>query len=92
MSSASCRAASSLAALLTLITDVESLGLETAQGLYLASPFYWDLNDRTRAFSARFSARMKGAQAHHAAGRRLFRRSALPEGGQAGETAWTRRR
>ncbi len=49
-----------LAALLTLITDVESLGLETAQGLYLASPFYWDLNDRTRAFSERFSARMRG--------------------------------
>jgi branched-chain amino acid transport system substrate-binding protein len=49
-----------LATLLTLITDIESLGLETAQGLYLASPFYWDLNDRTRAFSARFSVRMKG--------------------------------
>jgi branched-chain amino acid transport system substrate-binding protein len=49
-----------IAALLTLITDVESLGLETAQGLYLASPFYWDLNDRSRAFSARFAARMRG--------------------------------
>jgi branched-chain amino acid transport system substrate-binding protein len=49
-----------LATLLTLITDIESIGLETAQGLYLASPFYWDLNDRSRAFSARFSARMKG--------------------------------
>jgi branched-chain amino acid transport system substrate-binding protein len=49
-----------LAALLTLITDVESLGLDTAQGLYLASPFYWDYDDRTRAFSARFSARMNG--------------------------------
>ena len=49
-----------LAALLTLITDVESLGLETAQGLYLASPFYWDFDERTRAFSARFSARMNG--------------------------------
>jgi branched-chain amino acid transport system substrate-binding protein len=49
-----------IAALLTLITDVESLGLETAQGLYLASPFYWDLNDRSRAFSARFAARMHG--------------------------------
>jgi len=49
-----------LATLLTLITDIESLGLETAQGLYLASPFYWDLDDRTRAFSARFSERMRG--------------------------------
>ena len=51
-----------LTALLMLITDVQSLGLETAQGLYLASPFYWDLNDRSRAFSARFSARMSGAK------------------------------
>jgi branched-chain amino acid transport system substrate-binding protein len=51
-----------LAALLTFITDVRALGLDTAQGLYLASPFYWDLNDRTRAFSARFSERMHGAK------------------------------
>ena len=51
-----------LAALLMLITDVQSLGLETAQGLYLTSPFYWDFDDRTRAFSARFSARMSGAK------------------------------
>ena len=51
-----------LAALLTFITDVRTLGLDTAQGLYLASPFYWDLNDRTRAFSARFADRMRGAK------------------------------
>lgn len=51
-----------LAALLMMITDVESIGLETAQGLYLASPFYWDLDDRSRAFSARFAARMRGAK------------------------------
>ncbi len=56
------RSGKHIAALLTLITDVESLGLETAQGLYLASPFYWDLNDRTRAFSARFSSRMHGRE------------------------------
>lgn len=49
-----------LAALLILITDVQSLGLQAAQGLYLASPFYWDLDDRSRAFSARFSAQMRG--------------------------------
>ena len=51
-----------LAALLMFITDVRALGLETAQGLYLASPFYWDLNDRARAFSARFSEHMHGAK------------------------------
>jgi len=51
-----------LAALLMMITDVQSIGLETAQGLYLASPFYWDYDDRSRAFSARFSARTRGAK------------------------------
>ena len=51
-----------LAGFLVLITDVQSLGLQVAQGLYLASPFYWDLNDRSRAFSARFAARMHGAK------------------------------
>src|SRR5579884_3544339 len=48
-----------LAALLLFITDVHALGLDVAQGLQLTSAFYWDLNDDTRAFSKRFSARMK---------------------------------
>jgi branched-chain amino acid transport system substrate-binding protein len=43
-----------LAGLLIFITDIHSLGLKTAQGLLLTSPFYWDLNDGTRAFSDRF--------------------------------------
>ena len=47
-----------LAALLMMVTDVEALGLRTAEGLYLAEPFYWDLNEGTRAFSARFAAQM----------------------------------
>jgi branched-chain amino acid transport system substrate-binding protein len=48
-----------LAGLLLFITDVNSLGLKVAQGLNLSSTFYWDTNDQTRAFSKRFSARMK---------------------------------
>jgi len=56
------RGAQHLAAFLVLITDVQSLGLDAAQGLYLASPFYWDLNDRSRAFSERFATRMRGAK------------------------------
>jgi len=48
-----------LAALLLFISDVNALGLEVAQGLNLTSTFYWDLNDGTRAFSKRFSERMK---------------------------------
>jgi branched-chain amino acid transport system substrate-binding protein len=42
-----------LAGLLLFISDVHSLGLETAQGINLTDTFYWDLNDRTRAFSER---------------------------------------
>jgi branched-chain amino acid transport system substrate-binding protein len=42
-----------IAALLGSINDVHTLGLETAQGLLFTESFYWDLNNRTRAFSAR---------------------------------------
>jgi branched-chain amino acid transport system substrate-binding protein len=43
--------------LLAFVTDIDSVGLETAQGLLVAEAFYWDLNDDTRAFSKRFMAR-----------------------------------
>jgi len=42
-----------LAGLLVFISDVHSMGLPVAQGLALTNSFYWDLNDRTRAFSGR---------------------------------------
>jgi len=42
------------AALLAFITDIHSLGLATAQGLYLTDSWYWDLNPETRAFGKRF--------------------------------------
>jgi branched-chain amino acid transport system substrate-binding protein len=45
--------------LLAFVTDIDSIGLETAQGLLLAEAFYWDLNDETRAFSKRFMERIK---------------------------------
>jgi branched-chain amino acid transport system substrate-binding protein len=48
-----------LAGLLLFITDVNSLGLKVAQGLNFTETFYWDLNDGTRAFSKRFSERVK---------------------------------
>ncbi len=44
------------AALLTDITDLQALGLQTTQGLQFVSAFYWDQDDATRAFSARFMA------------------------------------
>jgi branched-chain amino acid transport system substrate-binding protein len=46
-----------LAALLMFISDVNSLGLDTAQGIVLTTGFYWDLNDATRAWSKRFFER-----------------------------------
>jgi len=45
------------AALLAFITDIHSLGLPAAQGLYLTTAWYWDLNPETRAFGKRFYAR-----------------------------------
>ena len=44
-----------LAGLLVFLTDVHSLGLQTAQGLVLTEAFYWDMNDQTRAWSDRFA-------------------------------------
>jgi branched-chain amino acid transport system substrate-binding protein len=44
----------SLAALLMFVNDVHALGLDVAQGLVLTESFYWDLNDQTRAWSAKF--------------------------------------
>jgi branched-chain amino acid transport system substrate-binding protein len=44
---------------LTLRTNaIDTLGLQTAQGMMLAEPFYWDLNDETRAWSKRFLTRV----------------------------------
>jgi branched-chain amino acid transport system substrate-binding protein len=47
------------AALLAFVTDIHGLGLETAQGLYLTTGWYWDLNDKTRAFAKRFVEKTK---------------------------------
>ena len=56
------QAGQKLAGLLVFLTDVNSLGLQTAQGLQLTSAFYWDLNDDTRAWSKRFAERNGGNQ------------------------------
>ena len=52
-----------LAALFLQITDIDALGLQAANGLVLSEAFYWDMNDATRAFSARFAQRMDGSDA-----------------------------
>jgi branched-chain amino acid transport system substrate-binding protein len=50
-----------LAALLLFLTDVKAMGLETAQGLNFTETFYWDMDDKTRAFSKRFAEKMKNS-------------------------------
>ena len=45
-------------AMALFITDVHSLGLEAAQGLFFTAGFYWDSNDGTRAWSKAFFARI----------------------------------
>jgi len=48
-----------LAGMLLFITDINSMGLNVAQGLSFTESFYWDMNDGTRAFSKRFMERFK---------------------------------
>ncbi len=47
------------AALLVFITDVHAMGLDIAQGLVLTTAWYWDLDDRARAFAKRFYDKVK---------------------------------
>jgi branched-chain amino acid transport system substrate-binding protein len=42
-----------IAGLLMFINDIHALGLDVAHGLNLTESFYWDLNDKTRAFTKR---------------------------------------
>ncbi len=45
---------------LGFVTEVHALGLEVAQGMLIAQTFYWDMNERTRGFTARLLARAPG--------------------------------
>src|SRR5690349_3133090 len=46
-----------LAGLLMTLAEVHGLGLEAAQGLIFTEGFYWDHDDKTRAFGERFLKR-----------------------------------
>src|SRR2546425_6000385 len=50
----------SLAGLLVFLTDIHALGLQKAQGLTFTETFYWDMNEKTRAFAKRFAERNRG--------------------------------
>ncbi|WP_244222549.1 ABC transporter substrate-binding protein [Cupriavidus lacunae] len=49
----------SLAGLAATITDVHAMGIDATQGMVVVEDFYWDLNDRTRAWSRRFFDKQK---------------------------------
>ena len=51
-----------LAAPFARIADVDNAGLAPAEGLMVATPYYWDTDDQTRRFAKRWSKRM---QAQH---------------------------
>jgi len=48
-----------LAGLLVFISDIHSLGLPTAKGMYLTTAFYWDRDDDSRKWSRRFFEKTK---------------------------------
>ncbi|MGB5183044.1 MAG: ABC transporter substrate-binding protein [Xanthobacteraceae bacterium] len=48
------------AGLLVFVTDVNALGLKTAQGLVLTETWYWDMNDANRAWTKRWQAERQG--------------------------------
>lgn len=59
-----------IAPLIMFLQDVHSIGLQTAQGLTTSETFYWDMNDRTRAFTKRVlpkTPRNYPSQAHASA-------------------------
>jgi len=47
-----------LAGLAVTINDIHAVGLQVAQGMYLTDPWYWDQSEASRAFAARFEARV----------------------------------
>ena len=48
-----------LTGLLMYSTDVHALGLDTADGIVLSEAYYWDLNERTRAFQKRIQPKVQ---------------------------------
>ncbi|MGP9590399.1 ABC transporter substrate-binding protein [Halomonas sp. AOP13-D3-9] len=47
-----------LASLMVFITDMQSIGLEVAQGTQFVTGWYWDMDDKARAWAERFEERV----------------------------------
>jgi len=52
------RGGQKLAGLLVFINDVNTLGLQAAQGMLLTNAYYWDRNEESRAWAQRYFQRM----------------------------------
>lgn len=48
-----------MAGLILFVNDIHALGLELAQGMYLTDSWYWDQNEKSRAWSKRYFEKMK---------------------------------
>lgn len=57
-----------LAGFLVFINSVHALGLQATQDMYLASGWYWDLDDNTRKFARRFFEKAKKMPSMNQAG------------------------
>ncbi|MBO6719767.1 MAG: ABC transporter substrate-binding protein [Rhizobiaceae bacterium] len=57
-----------IAALVASITDVHAIGIQDAAGMTLAEPVYWDQNDETREFAARFEEKVGSKPSQSQAG------------------------
>ena len=78
------RGGQKLAGMLVNISDIDALGLKTAQGLMLTEPWYWDAERGQPSFAKTFAAAHGGRQPDHDPCRRLRRGDALPQGGCRG--------
>ena len=47
-----------IAAMVLFETDVKGVGLEAMGGTYVTTAYYWDLDDKTRAFAKRFQEKI----------------------------------
>ena len=57
-----------LVGLFVNITDIHALGLKTTQDIIFTEAFYWDFDDKTRAFARRFEARHSAKPTQYQAG------------------------
>ena len=85
-SSASSRAARSSPACWCSSSDVNALGLQTAQGLILTETCYWDMNDANRAWTKRWQAERDGGKFPTMVQAGVYAGvTALPQGGRGAE-------